>query len=157
MSVDACWFTRNTGRKCRTASGRIGWLYEGFEFRVAAVCWNSSCRADPEAARLRAPPTPEPAFTLTREERDEVLSFILRQCPVLYIPFCQQETLDSKVETPLVQLGDIARPSVEPNWFAEEKVTIFNIPEAAQADVSNALETWLGSTDDAESRSPHTV
>lgn len=73
---------------------------------------------------------------------------------MLYVPYCQQETLDSQLSfLPWMEFADIAKPSVEDNWFAAEVISIFDMPDIEPAEVSRSLALWLGPTDDAEPES----
>ncbi|MCJ1423880.1 hypothetical protein MMC29_001765 [Sticta canariensis] len=130
------------------------WLCAGYEFRVAAVCWNNlQCQVDPVAARISTPDVPPPSVTLTREALLRALEFLMGECSVLYVPFCQQQVIDRQLRRiPPWKLQDIAIPSLEQNWFSEEKISIMDMPDTETPEQSRDLIEWLG-TDDAEKES----
>lgn len=151
MSVAACNVTMSTGSKCRNGSPHIIWLCAGYEFRVAAVCWNNlRCRVDPVGVRISTPDVPPPSVTLSREDQLRALEFLMGECSVLYVPYCQQQVIDRQLRRiPPWRLQDIAIPSLEQNWFFEEKISIMDMPDTETPEQSRDLIEWLG-TDDAE-------
>lgn len=74
----------------------------------------------------------------------------MSECSVLYVPFCQQLVIDGQLaRIPPWKLQDIAIPSLEENWFSEEKISIMDMPDTETPEQSRDLIEWLG-TDDAE-------
>lgn len=147
MSVKACNQTAITGKKCTTGSEHIRWLSSGFEFRVAAVCWHKNrCRLDPRAAMLLAPAVPSPPpIPLGRTDQLRALDFLFLECPVLYVPYCQQQVIDGQIaHLPPWDLLYIAKPSLEANWFADEKISVMDMPHIETAEQSRDLVAWLG-------------
>ncbi|MCJ1469225.1 hypothetical protein MMC07_007858 [Pseudocyphellaria aurata] len=143
MSVKACDDTIATGTKCSTESEHINWLCEEFEFRVAAVCWN--CINAGELIYI-VPAVPPPSVRLSAMAQLRAQNFLLAECSVLYVPFCQQQVLDGHIpRLPTTwKLEDIAMPSVEPNWFDDEKISTFDMPHLGTPEQSRDLVALLG-------------
>lgn len=64
---------------------------------------------------------------------------------MLYVPYCQQQVIDGQIaHLPPWDLLYIAKPSLEANWFADEKISVMDMPHIETAEQSRDLVAWLG-------------
>lgn len=116
---------------------------------MAAVCWHKNrCRIDPVAARRLAPVVPPAPSRLGERDKLKALDFLFVECSVVYVPYCQQLVIDGQLPSlPSWRLQDIAKPSLEHNVFAEEKISIIDMPHIETLEQSRDLLVWLGTAE----------
>lgn len=64
---------------------------------------------------------------------------------MLYVPYGQQQVIDGQLDRlPPWDFPNIAKPSLEDNWFVDEKIWILDMPLIETAEQSRDLVVWLG-------------
>lgn len=89
--------------------------------------------------------SPPPPIPLGITDQLQALDFLFVECPVLYVPYCQQQVVDGQLaHLPPWDLSDIPKPSLEANWFADENISIMDMPHIETREQSRDLVAWLG-------------